>query len=727
MPDQQGDNEEDIVGLDWLTSQLSDDDEETADDETADEAAEPDGASGPADSADTVEEIAFESSSQSDDDDAPTVAMNVVPDASSRELRFSSTPAEPESDSAEPATAEQPPAEVFPSRAERIEAQRAEADRIEAERVEAERVIAIRAAAERAAAEEAAEAERVETERLEAERVATEGVEAERLEAERVENERVEVERVEAERLEAERVEAERLETERVEVERVENERLETERVETERVKAERLETERVEAERVEKERLETERRGAERVEAERAESERARVESVGAATVAAVPAVPAVAADDAEPPATKAVPPLAADDASADDADETDDDPDAEPVFLWGLTPTIEPDPVVESRRAQEKTGLTAEPAAQTETSPPAGVPSAAPATPVISGSTPPPPVSAASVPAASGPPEPTEPLTKPPFTARRPLSDPEAAPWWTTPAQARLVPTADEATAAERRRIAGAQDTAPSGQPTGAPDVAEVPLTPAEPDARSTTPVVSAAAAVRPAAGDDAPIPLAPASAQNGADDARRSGDAGDAGAPPEGPKNRALAWAATAVVTILVLIGLFFLSQSLGDSPAAAPVATESEAASPSVEPAPTPEPVPEPTAPQPAGVHAWNTMFGSECLGPYTSPWDEEFTVVDCGAPHAAQLVYRGILEGESGSPFPGEQAFADQINVLCSAPGVIDFGAAAAYDDLQLQGSYPVTAEQWDNGDRYFYCFASRSTGEPLNTSLAPVA
>jgi hypothetical protein len=115
-----------------------------------------------------------------------------------------------------------------------------------------------------------------------------------------------------------------------------------------------------------------------------------------------------------------------------------------------------------------------------------------------------------------------------------------------------------------------------------------------------------------------------------------------------------------------------------------------------------------------------------MFGGECIDPYGSPWDEEFTVVDCAAPHAAQLVYRGILEGETGAAYPGEEGLAGQINLLCSAPGVINFEAAGAYDDVQLQGSYPV-AEQWNTGERYFYCFANRASGEPLDTSLAPVA
>ena len=212
------------------------------------------------------------------------------------------------------------------------------------------------------------------------------------------------------------------------------------------------------------------------------------------------------------------------------------------------------------------------------------------------------------------------------------------------------------------------------------------------------------------------------APAPTDDGSSD--RPGPSA-AGGPPRRPSRRTIAWAGGAVLAVLVIIGLFFLAQSLAGTPTAAP--TESGSAAPSETPTPTPTETPAPTAPQPAGVHSWDTMFGTECLEPYTSPWDEEFTVVDCATPHTAQLVYRGILDGASGSEFPGEEAFAAQINVLCSAPGVIDFDAAGAYDDVQLQGSYPVTAEQWAAGDRYFYCFASRSSGEPLTASLAPVA
>ena len=164
------------------------------------------------------------------------------------------------------------------------------------------------------------------------------------------------------------------------------------------------------------------------------------------------------------------------------------------------------------------------------------------------------------------------------------------------------------------------------------------------------------------------------------------------------------------------MLVLAGLFFLGMQLtGGAPDAA-----SESPSPSET---TPEAAPEPTAPQPVGVHAWDTLFGGECIDPFTDPWAEEFTVVDCAAPHAAQLVHRGVLPGDAAAPFPGEAALAGQMPALCSAAGVIDLAAAGSLNDLQVQGTFPVTEEQWADGERTYYCFANRSSGEPLTTPI----
>ncbi|TFD70895.1 hypothetical protein E3T50_10070 [Cryobacterium gelidum] len=172
--------------------------------------------------------------------------------------------------------------------------------------------------------------------------------------------------------------------------------------------------------------------------------------------------------------------------------------------------------------------------------------------------------------------------------------------------------------------------------------------------------------------------------------------------------------------------MLVGLFFLGQRLVASPVAAPIASVSPAPAPTS----TPTPTPEVTATQPAGVHEWNTLFGGECLEPYASPWEEDFTVVDCAASHTAQLVYRGTFGGNQATIFPGEAALAAQINLLCTKPGILDVTAAGAYSNLQMQGSYSITEEQWNTGSRDYFCFVSRAPTEALAASIVgpgPVA
>ena len=172
------------------------------------------------------------------------------------------------------------------------------------------------------------------------------------------------------------------------------------------------------------------------------------------------------------------------------------------------------------------------------------------------------------------------------------------------------------------------------------------------------------------------------------------------------------------------MLVLVALFFVAQSLvGADDAPVAVSTSSAAPDPSAIPSTPPAPT-EATGPQPVGEHPWDTLFGGECLQPYETPWEEEFTVADCATPHDAQLVYRGSFAGDAATPFPGEAELAGQINLLCSASGVIDLAAASAYDDVQVQGSYPITEEQWSEGAGHYYCFVSRASGEPLTASVA---
>ena len=200
--------------------------------------------------------------------------------------------------------------------------------------------------------------------------------------------------------------------------------------------------------------------------------------------------------------------------------------------------------------------------------------------------------------------------------------------------------------------------------------------------------------------------------------------AGPAGPRGGKPSDRKrtNRILIWVAAGLVLVLVLVGLFFLGTRLPAIFGAAATPTPTAAATKT--PTPTPTPTPEVTGPAAAGEHPWDQLGGGECVDPFTGPWAETFTVVDCAAPHAAQLVYRGSFGGDATTPFPGEEALASQINVLCSAPGVIDMAAAGAFPGLQLQGSYPVTEEQWTSTQRYYYCFVSRADGQPITASIA---
>ena len=206
------------------------------------------------------------------------------------------------------------------------------------------------------------------------------------------------------------------------------------------------------------------------------------------------------------------------------------------------------------------------------------------------------------------------------------------------------------------------------------------------------------------------------------------------GGDGPPPArtfGVPQKVLAGVGGGLLAVIVLIGLFLLGTRLPDLLGPAPAVIAS--------PTPTPTPTRTPLAigPVEPGTYDWNELLGGECLEPYdaeTGAWAEEYTVVDCATPHAAQMVFRAWFPAEPVDPeapdaepvwaeYPGEEALQAQISLLCSAPGVVDLAAASAYTDAQVQGSYPMTQEQWES-DPSYYCFVSRSSGEPLTTSVA---
>jgi hypothetical protein len=193
-----------------------------------------------------------------------------------------------------------------------------------------------------------------------------------------------------------------------------------------------------------------------------------------------------------------------------------------------------------------------------------------------------------------------------------------------------------------------------------------------------------------------------------------------------------HRTLFWVAGAMIAAIILVILFVIGTKT--APQAAPAAAIKPTASATVTPSPTPTPTVTPAVPAgPAavGVHKWSELRGGECLSPYDSPWAESFTVVDCTTPHAAQLVHRAAFPPASAGastssaiPWPGESQLAAQINVLCTAPGVIDLAVAGTYSDIQFQGSYAASAPEWASGNHSYSCFVSRSSGQPLTASVA---
>ncbi|OYX55185.1 MAG: hypothetical protein B7Y93_05090 [Micrococcales bacterium 32-70-13] len=198
----------------------------------------------------------------------------------------------------------------------------------------------------------------------------------------------------------------------------------------------------------------------------------------------------------------------------------------------------------------------------------------------------------------------------------------------------------------------------------------------------------------------------------------------------APPRAPLGRTqktLLWVAGALVALLALVAIFFVGTRiptlLGPAPGAEP--------SPTATPSPTPTATARPIGPVDPGEYRWDELGGGECLEPYVDAWQDEYTVVDCAEPHGGQLVRRAefpLAEGElEPGPYPGEEALAAQMSLLCTAPGVLDLAAAGGLTDVQVQGAFPATEEQWDSGARDYFCFASRSSGEPITGSLAPPA
>jgi hypothetical protein len=195
------------------------------------------------------------------------------------------------------------------------------------------------------------------------------------------------------------------------------------------------------------------------------------------------------------------------------------------------------------------------------------------------------------------------------------------------------------------------------------------------------------------------------------------------GGGGKPPRGPREplprnqKILMWVAGGLVAALSLVALFAIGMRLA-SLAPAPVAT------PSASPSPSPVPTLLPVGPVQPGVYHWDALLGGECLKPYTSAWQDEYTVVDCATPHPAQMAYRGMFDDPASATYPGLDELQKRINLLCTAPTVIDYAVAGTAQDIQVAASFAADEQEWDAGNHSYFCFVTRSTGADLTASVA---
>lgn len=168
-----------------------------------------------------------------------------------------------------------------------------------------------------------------------------------------------------------------------------------------------------------------------------------------------------------------------------------------------------------------------------------------------------------------------------------------------------------------------------------------------------------------------------------------------------------------AAGGLLSVLLLIVLFLAGQRIGASAPtqAVPQPTASASAVPTV-------------GPLPPGEYYWSQLLGGECVAPFTSPWEDTFTVVDCTQAHPAQLVLKGTFPVAADPSYPGVDELQKLAASLCTAPTVIDYAATASANDIQILASFAADEQDWQGGNRTFYCFANRTGGAEFTTSIA---
>jgi len=184
-----------------------------------------------------------------------------------------------------------------------------------------------------------------------------------------------------------------------------------------------------------------------------------------------------------------------------------------------------------------------------------------------------------------------------------------------------------------------------------------------------------------------------------------------------------------AATAAAAVALLSMAAFAN---GRSPGHAQADTTAASSAPPhpLDPAPTPLGLPpRPTHTTPVATVPEQPVGGiavGACLQVFPSPSASSCPVIDCGSPHIAQVLSKGVLPQSADAPFPGAQALNAQVGDLCTAPGLLDWDWVAVWnEDVQVELRYPDSATQWTSGDRAYECFVDTySRHELTGTAVA---
>jgi hypothetical protein len=184
------------------------------------------------------------------------------------------------------------------------------------------------------------------------------------------------------------------------------------------------------------------------------------------------------------------------------------------------------------------------------------------------------------------------------------------------------------------------------------------------------------------------------------------------------PFSRRQKVLLWVGIGVVAALALVALFLMGTRIGAGKAV-PVTSHSTKAAASTAPKPSAT-----TGPLAPGAYSWKALNGGECIQPFSSPWAGKFTVVDCAKDHHAQLILKGTLPDAASAAYPSAAKLQAEITLLCTAPTALNYATAGAVTDAQIESSYPANEKEWKSGDRTFFCFVTRSSGDALPGNLA---